>query len=224
MESRICVMNPTVRDFGSAIELRRDVNANVIMNRLLKHTQLQDTFGVIMLALVNNEPRILNLQQILEYYLKHQEDVVTRRTKYDLNKAEERAHILEGLLKALDHIDEVIKIIRGSANVQAAKAQLMERFDLSDAQAQAIVDMRLRALTGLEREKLENEYKELEAKIAELKAILADEKKLLCVIKEEISLIADKYGDDRRTAIGYDEIRYVCGGFDPDDDIVVTMT
>ena len=175
------------------IELRRDVNANVIMNRLLKHTQLQDTFGVIMLALVNNEPRILNLQQILEYYLKHQEDVVTRRTKYDLNKAEERAHILEGLLKALDHIDEVIKIIRGSANVQAAKAQLMERFDLSDAQAQAIVDMRLRALTGLEREKLENEYKELEAKIAELKAILADEKKLLCVIKEEISLIADKY-------------------------------
>ena len=174
------------------IELRRDVNANVIMNRLLKHTQLQDTFGVIMLALVKNEPRILNLQQILEYYLKHQEDVVTRRTKYDLNKAEERAHILEGLLKALDHIDEVIKIIRGSANVQAAKAQLMERFDLSDAQAQAIVDMRLRALTGLEREKLENEYKELEAKIAELKAILADEKKLLCVIKEEISLIAGK--------------------------------
>lgn len=141
------------------IELRRDVNANVIMNRLLKHTQLQDTFGVIMLALVNNEPRILNLQQILEYYLKHQEDVVTRRTKYDLNKAEERAHILEGLLKALDHIDEVIKIIRGSANVQAAKAQLMERFDLSDAQAQAIVDMRLRALTGLEREKLEMNIK-----------------------------------------------------------------
>ena len=206
------------------IELRRDVNANVIMNRLLKHTQLQDTFGVIMLALVNNEPRILNLQQILEYYLKHQEDVVTRRTKYDLNKAEERAHILEGLLKALDHIDEVIKIIRGSANVQAAKAQLMERFDLSDAQAQAIVDMRLRALTGLEREKLDNEYKELEAKIAELKAILADEKKLLCVIKEEISLIADKYGDDRRTAIGYDEYDMSAEDLIPDDDIVVTMT
>ena len=206
------------------IELRRDVNANVIMNRLLKHTQLQDTFGVIMLALVKNEPRILNLQQILEYYLKHQEDVVTRRTKYDLNKAEERAHILEGLLKALDHIDEVIKIIRGSANVQAAKAQLMERFDLSDAQAQAIVDMRLRALTGLEREKLENEYKELEAKIAELKAILADEKKLLCVIKEEISLIADKYGDDRRTAIGYDEYDMSAEDLIPDDDIVVTMT
>ena len=206
------------------IELRRDVNANFIMNRLLKHTQLQDTFGVIMLALVKNEPRILNLQQILEYYLKHQEDVVTRRTKYDLNKAEERAHILEGLLKALDHIDEVIKIIRGSANVQAAKAQLMERFDLSDAQAQAIVDMRLRALTGLEREKLENEYKELEAKIAELKAILADEKKLLCVIKEEISLIADKYGDDRRTAIGYDEYDMSAEDLIPDDDIVVTMT
>ena len=177
-----------------------------------------------MLALVNNEPRILNLQQILEYYLKHQEDVVTRRTKYDLNKAEERAHILEGLLKALDHIDEVIKIIRGSANVQAAKAQLMERFDLSDAQAQAIVDMRLRALTGLEREKLENEYKELEAKIAELKAILADEKKLLGVIKEEISLIADKYGDDRRTAIGYDEYDMSAEDLIPDDDIVVTMT
>ena len=174
--------------------------------------------------MVNNEPRILNLQQILEYYLKHQEDVVTRRTKYDLNKAEERAHILEGLLKALDHIDEVIKIIRGSANVQAAKAQLMERFDLSDAQAQAIVDMRLRALTGLEREKLENEYKELEAKIAELKAILADEKKLLCVIKEEISLIADKYGDDRRTAIGYDEYDMSAEDLIPDDDIVVTMT
>ena len=206
------------------IELRRDVNANVIMNRLLKHTQLQDTFGVIMLALVNNEPRILNLQQILEYYLKHQEDVVTRRTKYDLNKAEERAHILEGLLKALDHIDEVIKIIRGSANVQAAKTQLMERFDLSDAQAQAIVDMRLRALTGLEREKLENEYKDLEAKIAELKAILADEKKLLGVIKEEISLIADKYGDDRRTAIGYDEYDMSAEDLIPDDDIVVTMT
>lgn len=206
------------------IELRRDVNANVLMNRLLKHTQLQDTFGVIMLALVDNQPRILNLQQILEYYLKHQEDVVTRRTKYDLNKAEERAHILEGLLKALDHIDEVIKIIRGSANVQAAKAELMERFELSDAQAQAIVDMRLRALTGLEREKLENEYKELEAKIAELKAILADEKKLLGVIKEEISLIADKYGDDRRTAIGYDEYDMSAEDLIPDEDIVVTMT
>lgn len=206
------------------IELRRDVNANVLMNRLLKHTQLQDTFGVIMLALVNNEPRILNLQQMLEYYLKHQEDVVTRRTKYDLNKAEERAHILEGLLRALDHIDEVIRIIRGSASVAEAKAQLMERFALSDAQAQAIVDMRLRALTGLEREKLENEYRELEAKIAELKAILADEKKLLGVIKEEISVISAKYGDDRRTAIGFDEYDMSAEDLIPDEDIVVTMT
>ena len=206
------------------IELRRDVNVNVLMNRLLKHTQLQDTFGVIMLALVNNEPRILNLKQVLEYYLKHQEDVVTRRTKYDLNKAEERAHILEGLLKALDHIDEVIRIIRGSANVTAAKTQLMERFELSDVQAQAIVDMRLRTLTGLEREKLENEYKELEAKIAELKAILADEKKLLGVIKEEILLISDKYGDDRKTSIGYDEFDMSAEDLIPDEDVVIAMT
>jgi len=206
------------------IELRRDVNANVLMNRLLKHTQLQDTFGVIMLALVNNEPRILNLKQMLEYYLQHQEEVVTRRTKYDLNKAEERAHILEGLIKALDHIDEVIKIIRGSANVAVAKAQLMERFALSEIQAQAIVDMRLRALTGLEREKLENEYRELMAKIAELKAILADEKKLLGVIREEIIVISDKYGDERRTAIGYDEYDMSAEDLIPDDDVVVAMT
>ena len=206
------------------IELRRDVNANVLMNRLLKHTQLQDTFGVIMLALVNNEPRILNLKQMLEYYLQHQEEVVTRRTKYDLNKAEERAHILEGLIKALDHIDEVIKIIRGSANVADAKAQLMERFALSEIQAQAIVDMRLRALTGLEGEKLENEYRELMAKIAELKAILADEKKLLGVIREEIIVISDKYGDERRTAIGYDEYDMSAEDLIPDDDVVVAMT
>ena len=206
------------------IELRRDVNANVLMNRLLKHTQLQDTFGVIMLALVNNEPRILNLKQMLEYYLQHQEEVVTRRTKYDLNKAEERAHILEGLIKALDQIDEVIKIIRGSANVADAKAQLMERFALSEIQAQAIVDMRLRALTGLEREKLENEYRELMAKIAELKAILADEKKLLGVIREEIIVISDKYGDERRTAIGYDEYDMSAEDLIPDDDVVVAMT
>ena len=206
------------------IELRRDVNANVLMNRLLKHTQLQDTFGVIMLALVNNEPRILNLKQMLEYYLQHQEEVVTRRTKYDLNKAEERAHILEGLIKALDHIDEVIKIIRGSANVADAKAQLMERFALSEIQAQAIVDMRLRALPGLEREKLENEYRELMAKIAELKAILADEKKLLGVIREEIIVISDKYGDERRTAIGYDEYDMSAEDLIPDDDVVVAMT
>ena len=157
------------------------------MNRLLKHTQLQDTFGVIMLALINNQPKVMNLLDMLTYYLKHQEDVVTRRTKYDLNKAEERAHILEGLLKALDHIDEVIKIIRGSANVQAAKAQLMERFDLSDAQAQAIVDMRLRALTGLEREKLEAEYADLMEKIRKYEAILADRNLLLRVIVKKFS-------------------------------------
>ena len=205
------------------IELRRDVNANVVLNQLLKHTQLQDTFGVIMLALVNNEPKVLNLSQMLEYYIKHQEDVVTRRTKYDLNKAEERAHILEGLLIALDHIDEVIQIIRSSQNVQIAKAQLMERFGLSEAQSQAIVDMRLRALTGLEREKIENEYKELQIRIAELKAILADEHKLLGVIKEEIMVIADKYGDDRRTAIGYDD-DVSMEDLIPDDDTIIAMT
>ncbi|MCI7796251.1 MAG: DNA gyrase subunit A [Lachnospiraceae bacterium] len=205
------------------IELRRDVNANVILNQLLKHTQLQDSFGVIMLALVNNEPKVLTLLQMLEYYLDHQKDVVTRRTKYDLNKAEERAHILEGLLKALDHIDEVIRIIRSSANVAEAKLQLMERFGLSDAQAQAIVDMRLRALTGLEREKLENEYKELQAKIKELKEILADENKLLGVIRKEILVISEKYGDDRRTKIGFDDDVSV-EDLISDDDTVITMT
>lgn len=205
------------------IELRRDVNANVLLNQLLKHTQLQDSFGVIMLALVNNEPKVLNLLQMLEYYLDHQKDVLTRRTKYDLNKAEERAHILEGLLKALDHIDEVIKIIRGSANVAEAKRELMERFELTDPQAQAIVDMRLRALTGLEREKLENEYKELEAKIAELRAILADENKLLGVIKKEILVISEKYGDDRRTKIGFDDDMSV-EDLISDDDTVIAMT
>ena len=203
------------------IELRRDVNANVILNQLLKHTQLQDTFGVIMLALVNNEPKVLNLLEMLNYYLKHQEDVVTRRTRYDLNKAEERAHILQG---ALDHIDEVIRIIRGSENVQIAKQQLMERFGLSDVQSQAIVDMRLRALTGLEREKLENEYKELMAKIEELKAILADEKKLLGVIREEILVISDKYGDDRKTAIGFDEFDMSMEDLIPNENTIVAMT
>ncbi len=206
------------------IELRRDVNANIVLNQLLKHTQLQDTFGVNMLALVNNEPKVLNLHQMLTYYLDHQKDVVTRRTKYDLNKAEERAHILEGLLKALDYIDEVIRIIRGSKTVAEAKATLMERFELSDAQAQAIVDMRLRALTGLEREKLLNEYQELEKRIAELRAILADENKLLTVIKEEIQLISDKYGDDRRTKIGYDEFDMSAEDLIPDEDVVVAIT
>ena len=205
------------------IELRKDANANVILNQLYKHTQLQDTFGVIMLALVNNEPKVMNLHQMLDCYIAHQEDVVRRRTQYDLNKAEERAHILQGLLIALDHIDEVIRIIRGSANVADAKNQLMERFGLSDAQAQAIVDMRLRALTGLEREKLENEYKELQIRIAELKAILADEKKLLTVIKEEINIIAEKYGDDRRTAIGYDDDMSM-EDLIPDEDTVIAMT
>ena len=205
------------------IELRRDVNANVILNQLLKHTQLQDSFGVIMLALVNNEPKVLTLPQMLTYYLDHQKDVVTRRTRYDLNKAEERAHILEGLLKALDHIDEVIRIIRGSANVGEAKTQLMARFGLSDVQAQAIVDMRLRALTGLEREKLENEYKELQARIAELKAILSDENKLLGVIRKELLVISDKYGDDRRTKIGFDDDVSV-EDLIPDDDAVIAMT
>ncbi|SCI85038.1 DNA gyrase subunit A [uncultured Clostridium sp.] len=205
------------------IELRRDVNANVLLNQLLKHTQLQDSFGVIMLALVNNEPKVLNILQMLEYYLDHQKDVVTRRTKYDLNKAEERAHILEGLLKALDHIDEVIRIIRGSANVAEAKRELMERFELTDPQAQAIVDMRLRALTGLEREKLENEYKEMEAKIAELRGILADENKLLGVIRKEILVISEKYGDDRRTKIGFDDDMSV-EDLISDDDTVIAMT
>ena len=206
------------------IELRRDVNANVILNQLLKHTQLQDTFGVIMLALVNNEPKVLNLLDMLQYYLKHQEDVVTRRTKYDLNKAEERAHILEGLLIALDHIDEVIRIIRNSENVQSAKLQLMERFGLSDAQSQAIVDMRLRALTGLERHRLESEYKELMAKIEELKAILADENKLLGVIREEIQIISDKYGDDRKTSIGFDEFDMSMEDLIPNEMTIVAMT
>ena len=206
------------------IELRRDVNPNVVLNLLFKHTQLQDTFGVIMLALVNNEPKVLNLHEMLHYYLDHQKDVVTRRTKFELNKAQERAHILEGLLIALDNIDEVIHIIRNSENVAAAKLQLMERFGLSDAQAQAIVDMRLRALTGLERSKLEAEYKELEARIAELKAILADEKKLLTVIKEEISIIAEKYGDERRTSIGFDEYDISMEDLIPVTNTVITFT
>ena len=206
------------------IELRRDVNANVILNQLFKHTQLQDTFGVNMLALVKNQPKVLNLLQMLTYYLKHQEDVVTRRTKYELNKAEERAHILQGLLIALDNIDEVIKIVRGSQTAQIAKDGLMERFGLSDAQAQAIVDMRLRALTGLEREKIENEYQELMEKIKEYKAILADENLLLGVIKKEILVISEKYGDDRRTKIGFDAFDISTEDLIPDENAVITMT
>ena len=206
------------------IELRRDANANVILNQLYKHTQLQDTFGVIMLALVDGQPKTMNLHEMLDYYLTHQKDVVTRRTRYELNKAEERAHILEGLLIAQDNIDEVIKIIRGAENIQAAKLELMERFGLSDAQAQAIVDMRLRALNGLERAKLEKEYKELMERIGELKAILADEKKLLGVIKDEIALIRDKYGDERRTQIGFDVDDISMEDLIPRENTVITMT
>lgn len=207
-----------------AIELRRDVNANVILNRLYKHTQLQDTFGVIMLALVNNEPKVLNLLEMLTYYLKHQEEVVTRRTKYDLNKAEERAHLLEGLLKALDIIDAIIALIRASANAAEAKKNLMERYAFTDPQAQAIVDMRLRALTGLEREKLETEYKDLLARIEEYKEILSDKKHLLAVVRKEILLISDKYGDDRRTEIGFDDYDISTEDMIPHENTVITMT
>ena len=206
------------------IELRRDANANVILNQLYKHTQLQNSYGVIMLALVNQEPKVMSLLDMLTYYLKHQEDVVTRRTKYELNKAEERDHILQGLLKALDFIDEVISIIRNSPNAQAAKERLMNRFELSDVQAQAIVDMRLRALTGLEREKLENEHEELQLRIAELKTILADEKLLLGVIKKEITEISDKHGDDRRTKIGYDEVDFSEEDMVPKENTVIALT
>ena len=206
------------------IELRRDVNANVILNQLYKHTLLQDTFGVIMLALVNNEPRILNLYQMLDYYLQHQKEVVIRRVKYDLNKAEERAHILQGLLIALDNIDEVISIIRSSQNANVAKDRLIEKFALSDAQALAIIDMRLRALTGLERERIEAEFAELIEKIAEYKAILFDDKKLLEVIKEEITVIRDKYGDDRRTSIGFDEFDISMEDMIPNENTVIAMT
>ncbi|HBV81472.1 MAG TPA: DNA gyrase subunit A, partial [Lachnospiraceae bacterium] len=206
------------------IELRKDANANVILNQLYKHTQLQDSFGVIMLALVNNEPKVMNLLDMLTYYLEHQKDVVTRRTKYDLDKAEERDHILQGLLIALDNIDEVIQIIRSSANAQTAKEKLMERFALTDVQAQAIVDMRLRALTGLEREKLEKEHAELLEKIKEFKAILADEKLLLGVIKEEIMIISEKYGDDRRSKFGYDESEIDLEDLIPRGNTIIAMT
>ena len=206
------------------IELRRDVNPSVILNLLYKHTQLQDTFGVINLALVNGEPKVLNLFELLNYYLIHQKDVVTRRTQYDLNKAEERAHIVQGLIIAQDNIDEVISIIRSSQTTAEAKTRLMERFELSDAQSQAIVDMRLKALTGLEREKLEAEYEALMEQIAELRAILADEKKLLGVIREEILVISNKYGDERRTQIGFDEYDMSMEDLIPETNTVITMT
>ncbi len=206
------------------IELRKDVNANVMLNKLYKMTQLQDSFGVNMLALVDGQPKVLNLLQMLEYYLAHQEEVFTRRTQYDLNKAEERAHILEGLLKALDHIDEIIRLIRASENTQEAKNKLIEAFGFSDVQAQAIVDMRLRALTNLERNRLQNEYSELEIKIKEYKAILADRKLLLGVIKEEISVIADKFGDERRTKIGIDTSDFTDEDLIPDDNVIIAVT
>ncbi|MBQ9168499.1 MAG: DNA gyrase subunit A [Oscillospiraceae bacterium] len=210
------------------IDLRKDANANVVLNQLFKHTQLQDTFGVNMLSLIPNngslEPKVLNLREMLMYYLEHQEEVVTRRTRYDLNKAKERAHILEGLLKALDNIDEVIRIIRGSQNVQEAREQLMARFALTDVQAQAIVDMRLRALTGLEREKLEEEYKELMDKIREFEAILADRNLLLGVVRKEILEVSEKYGDDRRTKIGYDVYDLTTEDLIPNENTVITMT
>lgn len=206
------------------IELRKDANPNVILNQLYKHTQMQDTFGVISLALVNNEPKLLNLYQILKYYLAHQEDVVTRRTKYELNKAEERAHIVQGLLIALDNIDEVIKIIRSSRTTADAKSTLMERFGLSEPQSNAIVEMRLKALTGLEREKLEAEYAELQKLIAYLKEILGDRNVLLKVIKDEITIIAEKYGDERRTIIGYDESDIDMEDLIPRSNTVIAMT
>ena len=206
------------------IELRRDANANVILNQLYKHTQMQDTFGVIMLALVDGQPKVLSLLDMLKCYIAHQEDVVTRRTKYDLNKAEERDHILQGLLIAQDHIDEVIQIIRSSQTPQISKDRLIERFGLTDVQAQAIIDMRLRALTGLEHEKLEAEHQELLKKIAELKAILADEKRLLGVIRSELLVIKDKYGDDRRSKIGYDEFDISMEDMIPRENTIIAMT
>ena len=205
------------------IELRKDVNPNVILNQLYKHTQLQTTFGVIMLCIVNGEPKILNLQQILDEYLKHQVNVFTRRTKYDLNKAQERAHILEALLVAVDHIDEIVHTIRAAANTEQAKLDLSAKFGFDDGQAQAIVDMRLRALTGLERDKLKDEYDELEKKIAYYNEILGDPKKMLGVIKGEIDVIADKYGDDRLTKFGYDD-SLEDEDLIPDDDIVIAAT
>ena len=206
------------------IELRKDVNPSILLNQLYKHTQLQDTFGVIMLALVNNEPKILTLLEMLKLYLEHQKDVVTRRTKFDLNKAEERAHIVQGLLIALDNIDEIIALIRASRTTQEAKEKLIERFKLTEVQANAITEMRLRALTGLEREKLENEYKELMARIEELKEILVNEKVLLRVIKDEILVISEKFGDDRRTSIGFDEDDLCDEDLIPDEETIITMT
>ena len=206
------------------IDLKRDVNANIVLNYLYKHTQLQDTFGAIMLALVDGEPKILSLRQIIHHYIEHQEDVIRRRTQYDLNKAEARSHILEGLIIALDNIDEVVRMIRASRTAQEAKTGLMERFGLSDRQAQAILDMRLQRLTGLERDKIEAEYAELQKQIAYFRAVLADEKLVLGIIRDEILEIRDKFADERRT-----EISALDGEIDmldliEEEDMVVTMT
>ena len=188
------------------IELRKDINPDIMLNQLYKHTQLQDTFGVIMLALVDNQPRILTLKQVLHYYIQHQEDVITRRTRYELSKAEARAHILEGLTIALDHLDAVITTIRESQTADIARNALMDGFKLSEKQAQAILDLRLQRLTGLEREKIEEEYQEVLKKIEWLKSVLADESKIMTIIKEELTAVKEKYGDARRTTITYDNL------------------
>ena len=206
------------------IELKRDANANIVLNNLYKHSQMEDTFSIIMLALVNGVPKVLNLKQILYHYVQHQKDVVTRRTKFDLNKAEARAHILEGLRIALDNIDAVISLIRGSKTTQEAKAGLMEKFGLTDVQAQAILDMRLQRLTGLEREKIEEEYSELMKKIEYLRSILADEKLLLGVIKDEIIAIKEKYADARRTEIRHAEGEINMRDLIDDEEIAITLT
>ena len=206
------------------IDLKRDVQPQVVLNYLYKHTQLQDTFGVIMLALVHGEPKVLSLHDMLYWYIEHQKDVVTRRTKYDLDKSLARAHILEGLLKAMDNIDEIVHIIRHSKDTPSAKAQLMERFEFSDKQAQAILDMRLARLTNLETDKLMAEYQELEKTIAYLQSILADEKLLLSVIKDELTAIRDKFGDERRTEIGILDGEIDVEDLIPVDDMVVTLT
>ena len=206
------------------IDLRRDANANVILNQLYKHTKLQDSFGVIMLALVDGKPQVLNLKQVLHYYIKHQEDVITRRTQYELKKAQERAHILEGLTIALDHLDAVITMIRESRTADIAKAALMEGFSLSDRQAQAILDLRLQRLTGLEREKIEQEYQETLKAIEEYKAILADENRILGIIKTELTDVKKKFGDARRTKLTIDTSELNVEDLIAEEDVVITLT
>lgn len=206
------------------IELKRDANANIVLNKLYKHSQMEDTFSIIMLALVNGEPKVLNLKQVLYHYVQHQKDVVTRRTQFDLNKAEARAHILEGLRIALDNLDEVIKLIRGSKTTQEAKEGLINRFNLSDLQAQAILDMRLQRLTGLERDKIEAEYAELLKKINRLREILSDERLLMNVIKQELTIIKENYSDDRRTEIKHAEGEIDMRDLIENEEVAVTLT